>query len=146
MNVFAMFDVRSKRVIDLVRPAPKGDPEKSTSKQKSRQASIYKKELEGLYHDLTGQDLDAKDLDTAKEAVVRVLDDQLTHPNRGPRKAPVDGPVAVARRIFQEMEGKPRREIIEACAKAGVKRSTAATQYQRWKGRTIDQPAPKETS
>lgn len=43
------------------------------------------------------------------------------------------GPVARARLVFQEYEGRPRREIIEACAKLGIKRSTTATQYQRWK-------------
>lgn len=44
-----------------------------------------------------------------------------------------DGPLARARVIFEEMWGSPRKDIIEACAKAGIKRSTAATQYQAFK-------------
>ncbi len=43
------------------------------------------------------------------------------------------GPVARARLVFEEYQGFPRKEIIEACSKLGIKRSTAATQYQRWR-------------
>lgn len=44
-----------------------------------------------------------------------------------------DGPVAKARSIFEKMWGSPRKDIIEACAQAGIKRSTASTQYQHFK-------------
>jgi hypothetical protein len=44
-----------------------------------------------------------------------------------------EGPVSKAREIFDAMWGSPRKDIIEACAAAGIKRSTAATQYQHYK-------------
>lgn len=44
-----------------------------------------------------------------------------------------DGPVAKARAIFEKMWGSPRKDIIEACAQVGIKRSTASTQYQHFK-------------
>lgn len=43
------------------------------------------------------------------------------------------GPVAICRRVFEELWGAPRKDIIEACARLGVKRSTAQTQFQRYK-------------
>ena len=43
------------------------------------------------------------------------------------------GPVARARMVFESMVGAPRKDVIEACAKLGIKRSTASTQYQAWK-------------
>lgn len=44
-----------------------------------------------------------------------------------------NGPVARARRIFESMPGAPRKDILDACAKVGIKRSTASTQFQAWK-------------
>lgn len=44
-----------------------------------------------------------------------------------------DGPVARARKVFEEMQGAQRKDVIDACAKLGIKRSTASTQYQAWK-------------
>ena len=41
-------------------------------------------------------------------------------------------PTQVVRRIASEMKGRPRREVIEACVAAGVKPTTAKTQYQKW--------------
>lgn len=35
--------------------------------------------------------------------------------------------------IFDLLQGKPRHELIAEAAKQGIKASTAATQYQRWK-------------
>lgn len=43
------------------------------------------------------------------------------------------GPVARARMVFETMAGAPRKDVIDACAKLGIKRSTAQTQYQAWK-------------
>jgi hypothetical protein len=43
------------------------------------------------------------------------------------------GPVAKARAVFEAMQGKARKDVLEACEQLGVKRSTASTQYQRWR-------------
>lgn len=44
------------------------------------------------------------------------------------------GPVAKARTIFDLARDKPRKEAIDLAVNVGgVKRSTAATQYQQWK-------------
>jgi hypothetical protein len=43
------------------------------------------------------------------------------------------GPVGKARLIFEKMWGSPRKDIMEACTKAGIKLSTASTQYQHFK-------------
>lgn len=66
---------------------------------------------------------------------------QATTPPPPPQPAPpvnievkqADGPVARARKVFDAMAGHPRKEVIDACAKVGIKRSTAQTQYQAWK-------------
>ena len=68
-------------------------------------------------------------LKAVKQAVREVLEERRY---RLPRRE-ATRPVATARRIFERMADRPRHEVIEACAKAGVKRSTAATQYQLWK-------------
>jgi hypothetical protein len=43
------------------------------------------------------------------------------------------GPVGKAREVFVAMWGSPRKDIIEECARRGIKRSTASTQYQHFK-------------
>ncbi len=43
------------------------------------------------------------------------------------------GPVGKARLIFDAMWGHPRKDIIEMCRRAGIKDSTASTQYQHYK-------------
>jgi hypothetical protein len=48
-------------------------------------------------------------------------------------RADDDGPVAKARVIFEKMWGAPRKDVIEECARQGIKRSTASTQYQHFK-------------
>lgn len=49
--------------------------------------------------------------------------------------APVEeeGPVAICRKVFAKMHGRPRAEVIDACTAQGVKVSTARTQYQKLK-------------
>lgn len=44
-----------------------------------------------------------------------------------------EGPVAICRRVFATMHGRPRAEVIDACIDQGVKASTARTQYQKLK-------------
>ncbi len=46
----------------------------------------------------------------------------------------VDSPVAVVRELCEAMKGKPRKDVIAEAVKRGVNRSTAATQYQLFRG------------
>lgn len=45
---------------------------------------------------------------------------------------PLEGPVALARRVCNSMRGNPRKEVIAECVKQGINPNTARTQYQRW--------------
>lgn len=54
-------------------------------------------------------------------------------PTKPKRKA---GAVARVWRIATDMNGKERKEIFAAFAKAGINPSTAATQYQHWRNAT----------
>lgn len=56
-----------------------------------------------------------------------------SEPEHDSREVHAEGPVARARRVFEEMSGAPRKDILDACVKLGIKRSTAQTQYQAWK-------------
>jgi hypothetical protein len=56
-----------------------------------------------------------------------------TPPPASTTSTEAQGPVARARMVFESMVGAPRKDVIEACAKLGIKRSTASTQYQAWK-------------
>lgn len=49
------------------------------------------------------------------------------------RRSSIDRPTKRAYAIADRMKGKPRREIIAACVKAGIASGTAATQYQKWR-------------
>lgn len=132
--IYAMIDLTSDRVVDLLPIS--GDPKLAGSKQRE----LFTKELADIYAKLTGDtDRHFKDLAEAKEAVIQEVTkdyfadhEEDDHPER-------PGPVAIARRICEELSGHPRRDIIEECARQGVKRSTAATQYQKWK--SAQQPA-----
>jgi hypothetical protein len=42
--------------------------------------------------------------------------------------------------IYDLLAGKPRHELIAEAAKQGIKASTAATQYQRWKKARTAEP------
>lgn len=42
------------------------------------------------------------------------------------------GSVQHARIIFDELKGKARSEVIEACVAAGINKNTASTQYHKW--------------
>ena len=44
-------------------------------------------------------------------------------------------PVAIVRRICEEMPGAERKAVIMACITAGVNKNTAATQYSLWKAK-----------
>lgn len=131
--IYAMIDLTSDRVVDLLPIS--GDPKLAGSKQRE----LFTKELADIYAKLTGDtDRQFKDLSEAKEAVIQeVTKDYFA--DREDDEHATEGPVAIARRICDELAGHPRRDIIEACARAGVKRSTAATQYQKWK--SAHQPA-----
>lgn len=51
----------------------------------------------------------------------------------GPRaKSDVESPTKLVWRIADEMVGKDRKEVIDACVAAGVNKSTAQTQYYKW--------------
>jgi len=45
----------------------------------------------------------------------------------------VEGPVAMARHIFEKMAGKEPKEVMAACKDAGVNHNTARTQYYLWR-------------
>jgi hypothetical protein len=49
------------------------------------------------------------------------------------RQKRADGPVAQARAIFPTMKDKTTKEIVAACVKAGINKSTAATQLGHWR-------------
>lgn len=131
--IYAMIDLTSDRVVDLLPIS--GDPKLAGSKQRE----LFTKELADIYAKLTGDtDRQFKDLSEAKEAVIQEVTKDYFADQEDDEHA-TEGPVAIARRICDELAGHPRRDIIEACARAGVKRSTAATQYQKWK--STHQPA-----
>jgi len=48
---------------------------------------------------------------------------------KAPRK---EGAVAKVWAIANKMKGKARKDVIDACVKAGINVNTAKTQYQRW--------------
>lgn len=48
-------------------------------------------------------------------------------------KSTTESPVATVHRICDEMKGKPRDEIIQACINEGVNPNTAKTQYYKWR-------------
>jgi hypothetical protein len=50
------------------------------------------------------------------------------------------GPVAQARAIFAKMPRARRKDVLDACVKAGVNKATAATYYQLWRHRNDKQP------
>lgn len=115
--LYAMIDLSHHRIVEVL---PVGEQE---AKEAAKGASsLYLKELTELYAQLTGR------LETFASLGKRYFGEE---PKAEELKGP--GPIATARRIIQELAGHPRREVIEACAKAGVKRSTAGTQYQRWR-------------
>ena len=43
------------------------------------------------------------------------------------------GPVAKVWEIADRMKGAERKDVLAACAKAGINPATAATQFYRWK-------------
>lgn len=43
------------------------------------------------------------------------------------------GKIARARMVFEETKGYPRNEVIDECARRGINRATASTQYSLWK-------------
>lgn len=126
--IYAMIDLTSDRVVDLLPIS--GDPKLTGSKQRE----LFTKELTDIYAKLTGDTKrQFKDLHEAKEAVIQEVTKDYFTDREDDKRPKSPGPVAIARRICDELAGHPRRDIIEACARAGVKRSTAATQYQKWK-------------
>jgi hypothetical protein len=132
--IYAMIDLTSGRVVDLFPIS--GDQKLACS----RRLEVFKKELADIYAKLTGDtDHQFKDLNEAKEAVIQEITKSYFADREDDEHPDSPGPVAIARRICDELAGHPRRDIIEACARAGVKRSTAATQYQKWK--SAHQPA-----
>lgn len=126
--LYAMIDLSHHRIVEVL---PVGEQE---AKEAAKGASsLYLKELTELYAQLTGRLESFASLEVAKKAVLDELGKRYfgEEPKAEELKGP--GPIATARRIIQELAGHPRREVIEACAKAGIKRSTAGTQYQRWR-------------
>ncbi len=98
--------------------------------------------------------VDLKHLENQPPSTLATLYTQLTHqPARkstrlimkelaevismagGGVSAPVEeeGPVAICRRVFATMHGRPRAEVIDTCVAQGVKASTARTQYRKLK-------------
>lgn len=128
--LYAMIDLSHKRVIEVL---PLGEEE--AKEASAGVTALYIQELTELHTQLTGKKESFKTLEAAKRAVLGQLGKRYfgeTAASPAKRVPKDSGPVATARGIIQELAGHPRRDIIEACAKAGVKRSTAGTQYQRW--------------
>jgi len=60
--------------------------------------------------------------------------------NAPSKKATTAGPVAMVWRIATKLGPKAeRKDVLAACAKAGINAATAATQFQRWRHRN-DKP------
>lgn len=118
--IYALFDVAHHRVLDVF---------------ESGDHKLLLQDLVELYNQTTGMAVTT--LGTVEEARTKVIDAlvQKYFPMHAERKEhAAQGPVARARAVFEELGlSKPRKEHIEACAKLGIKRSTAAAQYQTWK-------------
>lgn len=126
--IYAMIDLTNDHVVELLPVS--GDPKLAGSKQRE----LFTKELTDIYAKLTGDtDRKFKNLSEAKEAVIQEVAKDCFADRGGDKHQESPGPVAIVRRICNELAGHPRRDIIEACVRAGVKWSTAATQYQKWK-------------
>jgi len=130
--ILAIFDVSGKRVVEVSAISGARDVAENNNQTNME-------ELAKFFVELTGSERKFKSVAAIKQAIGRALtakafgaeEKAATAGNKtgaGPRK--VNGPVATVRRICGQMKGRPRWEVIEACARAGVKRSTAATQYQ----------------
>lgn len=133
--IYAMIDLTGNQVVDIL--AISGKPNAGLAERKD--ASL--KELTQMHQKLSGKKREFKSEKEALGEVTRLIEKRC-FPNLKGSKDQKDGPVAKVRRICSQMKGKPRHEIIEACAKAGVKRSTASVQYQRFKTLNPIPPLP----
>ncbi len=124
--IYAMLDLKNGRVVDVM--AVMTDSGESPARQNTQ----ARKELAEVYTMLTGKTRkDFKLLQEGKEAVATVVAEQFKLSKPVLEKVSrSEGPVATARGIIISMKNRPRREVIEACAAAGVKRNTAGVQYQ----------------
>lgn len=122
--IVALLDVTKNRILDVV---------------ESGDRKLLLRDLTDLYAKVTGDKMvNFTNVEEARSKVVEALTTRyfpaLTkgEPSKGTVTVEAMGPVARARKVFDELKGHPRKEHIEACAKLGIKRSTAAAQYQRW--------------
>ena len=134
--LYAALDVSKRQVADIIYGG---------------EASQLLQELVTLYNTLTKENIRSfSSADVAKEkckeAIQRLYFQETNQHLVTPPWARTDtpspsvvelkraiGPVALAREVFESMKGERRKDVIEACVKLGVKRSTASTQYQIWK-------------
>lgn len=91
---------------------------------------LPERELTALYQHMTKQDgVPPWVFDKVRDVIEKANGKKTAttqHPTEG------EGPVAVVRRIAEQMQGATRKDVIAACIAAGINENTAKTQYQRW--------------